>query len=156
MTTAGKRMAHAHHAIDTQFAAFARAARSDRIAKFPLEEAIRRLRHHFWVEEVFIFPPLAHSNPGPVLVMLREHGVIWDLLDELDQLLQTDDPDPTMALTIFGALRQHFDAHNETEDAVLYPVADELLGNQLSEPVLNALATEMPTDWRCQMASVKI
>ncbi|MDO5499498.1 MAG: hemerythrin domain-containing protein [Propionibacteriaceae bacterium] len=156
MTTAGKRMAHDHYFIDDKFNAFADAARQGRIARFPLEDAIRRLRHHFWVEEEFVFPPLAHSNPGPVVVMLRQHGVIWNHVEELEALLDADDPDPELALAIFTALRQELDAHNLTEDNVLYPVADDVLGEELAQATLNALATEMPDGWRCSMADAKV
>ncbi|WP_432558213.1 hemerythrin domain-containing protein [Granulicoccus sp. GXG6511] len=156
MTTAGKRMAHDHHFIDDKFNAFAVAARGGRLSRFQLEDAIRRLRHHFWVEEEFVFPPLAHSSPGPVVAMLREHGVIWDHVDELEAILEMDEPDLDMALAVFAALRQELDTHNETEDSVLYPVADDMLGDDLSKPVLNALATEMPEGWRCQMAQAKV
>lgn len=156
MTTAGKRMAHDHYFIDDSFHAFAEAARAGRFARFPLEDAIQRLRHHFWVEEEFVFPPLAHSNPGPVTVMLRQHGEIWDHVNELESLLEADEPDPELALTLFTALRQALDAHNLTEDNVLYPVADDILGDDLSRVVLNALATDMPVDWRCSMATAQV
>lgn len=152
MTTAGKRMAHDHSFIDDTLAAFADAARQGRIARFPLTEASHRLRHHFWVEEEFVFPPIAHSTPGPVLVMLREHGVIWNHLDELERLLDDESPDPEVALTVFAALRQELDRHNLTEDSVLYAVIDDELGEDLSQTVLDALATDMPTGWRCAMA----
>lgn len=156
MTTAGKRMAHDHDFIDDNFTAFADAARQGRMARFQLEEAIRRLRHHFWVEEEFVFPVVAHTNPGPVAVMLREHGVIWNHVDELEGILAADDPDPELALAVFVALRQELDKHNFTEDNVLYAYADDVLGEELSRPVLNALATEMPPDWRCAMAETTV
>lgn len=156
MTTAGKRMAHDHYFIDDRFNAFAEAARAGRVARFPLEDAIQRLRHHFWVEEEFVFPPLAHSSPGPVTAMLRQHGAIWDHVNELESLLEADEPDPELALTLFTALRQQLDAHNLTEDNVLYPIADDVLAEDLANVVLNALATDMPADWTCAMAKAEV
>lgn len=154
MTTAGKRMEQDHYFIDSCFTAFADAARRGRIARFPLEDAIRRVRHHFWVEEESVFPVLMHTLPGPVMVMLRQHGAIWDHLDELEAFCDDGDPDPDLALAVYGALRQEMDRHNATEDSVLYAGMDDALGEDLARPVLNALATEMPAGWRCAMASV--
>lgn len=156
MTTAGKRMEHDHYVIDDCFAAFADAARQGRIAQFPLEEAIRRLRRHFWVEEECIFPAMLPTHPGPVMVMLRQHGVIWDHVDELEALHADGDLDPELALTVYSALRQEMDRHNATEDSVLYAVMDDMLGRDLAHVVLDGLATEMPPAWRCAMASVRV
>lgn len=149
-------MAHDHYYIDDCFAAYADAARQGRIARFQLEEGIRRLRHHFWVEEEFVFPAMAHANPGPVMVMLREHGVIWDLVDELEELHADGDPDPLMAVTLYEALEQQMEKHNFTEDNVLYAVTDDVLDEELARPVLHALAREMPTGWRCAMATARV
>lgn len=156
MSTPGQRMAHDHHFLDDKFNAFADAARQGRLARFQLDDGIRRLRHHFWVEEEFVFSALAHSHPGPVMVMLREHGEIWDHLDELEDIVAHDEPDLELALTVFQALQQRLDQHGVTEDGVLYSVADDVLGPEHSDRVLNALASEMPSDWRSQMASTRV
>ena len=156
MTTPGKRMAHDHHFIDDKFSAFAEAARGGRFARFQLEDGIARLRHHFWVEEEFVFAPMAHSHAGPVSVMLRQHGEIWDLVDELESLLTQSNPDPEMALTLFTGLRQVMDAHNATEDSILYPITDDMLGDDLARVLLDALATDMPPGWRCAMAKAVV
>lgn len=156
MTNAGKRMDHDHHFIDDCFTAFADAATQGRIARFPLEEAIRRLRRHFWVEEEFIFPALLPTHPGPVMVMLRQHGLIWDHVEELEALHADGNLAPELALTIYSALRQEMDRHNATEDDLLYAVMDDNLGQDLAHVVLDALATEMPSAWRCAMASVQV
>lgn len=156
MTLPGKRMAHDHHFIDEKFNAFAEAARLGKFARFQLEDGIARLRHHFWVEEEFVFPPMAHSHAGPVSVMLRQHGEIWDLADELEQLLDQVNPDPAMALTLFSVFRQVMDAHNATEDSILYPITDDMLGEELSRVLLEALSTDMPAGWRCAMAKARV
>lgn len=156
MTTAGKRMHYDHYFIDDCFTAFADAARRGHIARFPLEEAIRRLRRHFWVEEECVFPALIPTKPGPVMVMLRQHGVIWDHLDELEALHNDGDLHPELALTIYSALRQEMDRHNFTEDNLLYADIDDILGRDLSQPVLDGLATEMPPGWICAMASARV
>lgn len=50
--------------------------------------AIDALRRHIYLEEEFLFLPLRASGLiPPVLVMLREHGQIWRLLDEVAALI---------------------------------------------------------------------
>ena len=48
----------------------------------PVVRAMESLRRHIFLEEQLLFPPLREAGMiAPVLVMLREHGEIWQSLD---------------------------------------------------------------------------
>lgn len=154
MTTAGQALEADHRTVDDHFAAFADAAASGTWERDPLEEAVRALRRHIWVEEDLFFPPLrAAGVVGPVMVMLREHGQIWRFLDELEALAQSHEPDLQGALAIWGALEQVLQQHNVKEEQILYATADRVLDADTTSGVIDGLTTDVPAGWRCAMAA---
>lgn len=118
----------------------------------PFRDSARELRQHIYVEEAHLFPPLrAAGIIPPVLVMLREHGQIWTVLDEIDA--QLDEPDPAELRRLCEMLTGMLGAHNDKEEAILYRAAVEVLDPAVQEQISNAMVDDtLPDGWRCQMA----
>lgn len=110
-------------------------------------QAIALLRRHIYVEEEFLFPPLRQAGlAGPVMVMVREHGQMWPLLDRLDQLLTAGQTD--LADSVGRELLGRLAGHNLKEERILYPQADELMSAAELTKLTEQLATaRVPRDW---------
>jgi len=115
-------------------------------------DSSRELRQHIYVEEAHLFPPLrAAGIVPPVLVMLREHGQIWTVLDEIDA--QLDEPDPAELRRLCEMLTGMLGSHNDKEEAILYRAAVEVLDPVVQEQISNAMVDDtLPDGWRCEMA----
>lgn len=157
--TIGQVLEQDHHVIDEHFAAFARsldAAARDTGAPdiTALETGVRALKHHIYVEEEFHFPPLrAGGLMGPLMVMLREHGELWGLLDRL-QAEVADGAPITEIFQIWGQVSALLDAHNMKEEQIIYPGGDQILDAAASADVREALNSgQTPDGWVCQMAA---
>lgn len=151
--TAGQVLEDDHHRIDERFADFARSLAGATPDTAAFTEAADALRHHIFVEETLHFPPLRDAGLlAPVLVMLREHGEIWDLLDSLSDALAASDI-PTARAT-WPHLAQVLEQHNMKEERILYPAGDQSLPADVTARVTEALRTgATPPDWTCEMAS---
>lgn len=153
MTTPSAALEHEHHAIDDAVEAFANADPAELTdeRRTELLQAITLLRHHIYLEEVYLFPPLrAAGLVGPVMVMEHEHGQMWPVLDELESLL-ADGISDGAGLLCRGLLAQ-LASHNMKEERILYPQIDELLpamGTDLPDLLAGA---EAPGNWVCAAA----
>lgn len=143
-----------HHRIDGYFETFARTLS----AGGPLDvEAFNTgaagLRHHIYVEEVLHFPAMkAGGLMGPVFVMLREHGELWDRMDEIAAKLDAG-ADKAEIAPVWKSLEDGLEAHNEKEEKILYPAGDDLLTDDLGAEILETLANpDIPEGWTCEMA----
>lgn len=118
-------------------------------------DSSRELRQHIYVEEAHLFPPLrAVGMIPPVLVMLREHGELWDVLETVDRLLADDQPDIPSLRRECDRLTGLLEAHNMKEEQILYPAADETLATEDLEQVATSLVDgDLPDGWRAEMAS---
>jgi hemerythrin-like domain-containing protein len=97
----------------------------------------RSIKHHFIVEEEYLFPALERANAqavGPVRVMTMEHDqmrqLIWQLLSAIKQ--QAKDETLGITETLLIAMQQH----NLKEENILYPMADGLvsgLGEEIAQ-----------------------
>jgi iron-sulfur cluster repair protein YtfE (RIC family) len=150
--TVGQQLEHDHHRIDEGFARFSQSLAGSAIDRASYDDAARALRHHIFVEEVLHFPVLrAAGLLAPVLVMLREHGEIWDLLDALTAALDGDDD--AAARKFWPQLATVLEQHNLKEERILYPAGDQKLSPGDAELIVSTLAAgETPTGWRCEMA----
>ena len=132
-----------HKEIDDALATFAEhLANGDRRLDI-LAPASTALRRHIYVEEEFLFPALRDAGfVAPVFVMLREHGEIWQALDELEDDKHASHRDA------YERLATVLQAHNEKEEAILYPVSDSALQNGQGERLLDFLAHgTIPPGW---------
>lgn len=85
---------------------------------------------------------------GPVMVMVREHGLMWPLLDQLQRLVS--DGDFGTATQLCRDLLQQLNSHNTKEEMILYPQADEVLSPGDLDELTDLLSTaEIPADWVC-------
>lgn len=138
-----------HHLIDTHFAAFAASLTTGEPSARDLAAAAEGLRHHIWVEEEFHFPPLrAAGQIGPIMVMLLEHGKLWDLLDAMEAGVAAGEP----VAEYWAELEPLLEAHNMKEERILYSSGDELLDASTADAVRRAMSEPMPQGWVCSMA----
>ena len=106
-----------HRDIDTAIEAFVVDLDRGLVHPAPLLTAFEALRRHIYLEEVFLFPPIRRAGAlMPVLVMVREHGTLWQLMDILTDLL--DDPDGAQVLSRCRELLAQLDQHNSKEEPI--------------------------------------
>lgn len=115
----------------------------------PLREALTLLRRHVYLEEQFLFPPLASSGLGmPVFVMKREHGQMWPLMERLQMACDAGASAGTLGNDC-RSLVQLLQIHNPKEEAVIYSAADQLADASLVE---NLDRAQPPAGWSCELA----
>ena len=143
-----------HHRIDGYFEVFAKSLREDgQIDAEAFATGAAGLRHHIYVEEVLHFPAMkAGGLMGPVLVMLREHGQLWDRMDEIAGQLVAGAARSEI-VPVWKALEDGLEAHNDKEEKILYPAGDDLLTEDLGDEILTTLADpNIPEGWTCEMS----
>lgn len=143
-----------HHRIDGYFEAFAASLQEDGpIDTEAFATGAAGLLHHIYVEEVLHFPAMkAGGLMGPVLVMLREHGQLWDRMDEIAGQLDAGAQRSEIA-PVWKALADGLEAHNDKEEKILYPAGDDLLPEDLGAEILATLADpNIPEGWTCEMS----
>lgn len=94
--------------------------------------AAHALRHHIYVEEEFHFPTvLEHGFEVQMLILIREHGQIWDALDKIETMLA----DPAVPLEHTMSAWRDFEfilaEHNRKEESLAYPAGDDLLPGRI-------------------------
>ena len=150
--SAGQRLEHDHHRIDEGFARFASSLPGPAVDREAFADAATALRHHIYIEEMFHFPVVRASGlMGPILVMLREHGEIWDLLDRLEAAL--DDGRDADAAELWPQMASVLEAHNVKEERIVYPAGDQQLPADIAATIADELAAGVtPEGWACEMA----
>jgi iron-sulfur cluster repair protein YtfE (RIC family) len=115
-----------------------------------LRRAVEELRRHIYAEEELLFPALREAGIiGPILVMLREHGQMWPILDRLDLGL-SEQIDSAVLRADCRALLALSQLHNPKEEQILYPELDRVVGADAGADVHELLETgRVPTDWTC-------
>ncbi|MGH3414615.1 MAG: hemerythrin domain-containing protein [Marmoricola sp.] len=142
-----------HREIDRSMAEFARSGDED-----SLRGAIRGLRGHICAEEQFLFPALRGAGLiAPVFVMLREHGQMWALLDDLVRSLDdgidewADSDVPRLCAELISLEERH----NPKEEQILYPQADRALSTEDLARLRRFLDSgEVPEGWVCEQARI--
>ncbi|MHB2022777.1 MAG: hemerythrin domain-containing protein [Mycobacteriales bacterium] len=140
-----------HRRSDATLEAFANAPANARLDRRELAAAAAGLRRHIYVEEELLFPPLhAAGLVGPILVMLGEHGPMWEVLDQLDQAVAAQAADDVLEYRCrrLLALLVH---HNPKEERILYPQAEAILSAPQAQQVNEQLtgAARVPEGWIC-------
>lgn len=94
------------------------------------------MERHFRFEEETLFPRLEAQAPmaaGPTGVMRMEHEQMRRMLDELADAVQGRRKGDLLG--ILETLHMLIQQHNAKEEAILYPMADNVLSAQSSEIV---------------------
>ncbi len=115
--------------------------------------ALAAHRRHIYLEEALLFPPLRKTRLfAAIVVMLREHGQMWRLLDELEPLVLAGGTDPRVP-GLCTSLVALLEAHNAKEEGTIYAQAEPLLNAPASAELREFLLSgAMPAGWRCAMA----
>lgn len=147
-----------HRDIDTGIEEFIDGLDLDVMALEPLLTAFEALRRHIYLEETFLFPPIRQAGVlMPVLVMLREHGRLWELMDQLTELVldskhpaEVDDELASTCRELLAELEQH----NSKEEPIIYPHADADLTEEAAAQLAAFLETgSTPDGWVCEAAA---
>lgn len=143
-----------HHRIDEHFARFAASLTDGPLDTDALAAGSAGLRHHIYVEEEHHFPPLQRAGLiGPIMVMLREHGELWDLLAALESRVADRAGDLTAITATWQDLEHRLEDHNRKEEQIVYPAGDQALDAEVTADVLDELRNQdTPPGWVCRMA----
>ncbi|MFC6705484.1 hemerythrin domain-containing protein [Flexivirga alba] len=88
------------------------------------------------------------------MVMLREHGALWDTMDNLDADLAARDADRAALPDRCRELLAMLDQHNTKEEPIIYPRADLDLDEATHDDLADFLhAGATPDGWVCQDAT---
>ncbi len=140
LATLGQALETEHRQIDGGIEAFIAALGTDDGADpAPLTAALSGLRRHIYLEEEFLFPPLkAAGLMGPIFVMLREHGMLWRQMDELEGAISSAANESVLRQSCMELLSLLSD-HNSKEEPIIYTQADDILGTAASDELLEFL-----------------
>jgi hemerythrin-like domain-containing protein len=137
-----------HREIDAGLEAFAASLAEGEARVEPLLGAVEALRRHIYLEEEMLFPALrAAGLIAPVLVMLREHGAIWQAMDTLTAEAEGGADQEAMR-RVGRELASLLETHNMKEEPILYTQADRVLSAPASEELGAFLESgRMPEGW---------
>ncbi|HWV25956.1 MAG TPA: hemerythrin domain-containing protein [Aeromicrobium sp.] len=113
-----------------------------------LRSAFEALRRHIYLEEEFLFPPVRGAGLlMPVMVMIREHGALWQRMDAIESSLDRGDDTAESCRELLARL----DDHNSKEEPVVYPHADSDLSAEQTAGLSQFLQSgTLPDDWICE------
>jgi hemerythrin-like domain-containing protein len=143
-----------HREIDEGVDEFVAGLDAGAVRAEPIARAIVALRRHIYLEEVFLFPPMRSGGlMAAIVVMIREHGRMWRLMDDLAARISVG-ADPAAIREDCGALIDALKAHNLKEERIIYPEADALLPSETIDELHRFLASgAMPEGWVCRAAA---
>lgn len=146
-------LVHEHRDVDEALEAFMTSPASDGEAARRVDKAIENLRRHIYAEEEFLFPPLAQDGlVMPIAIMLREHGSLWKLLDELEELMSEPERSREAVETVQELLDQ-LERHNLKEERVVYTAAESVLTAEQKSLLAASLERDaVPQGWVCREA----
>ena len=151
MQTLASALEREHREIDAGIDSFTSGSRAG--DALSLSGAIQALRRHIYLEEEFLFPSLRQGPralSAAVLVMLREHGEMWRVLDEIDEQLAAGGPSGEL-LDACRALTGQLQAHNPKEEQILYPQTDQVLSESARAELRELLDQgRTPEGWVCE------
>lgn len=133
MSTISATLTDQHRACDDLFAAAENSAAEGDLstAVQSLERFVADTESHFQREEQVLFPAFEQrtgQTAGPTMIMRREHEQMRALFTELSASLGQNDKDRFLGLceTLLMLMQQH----NAKEEQILYPMSDQVLGDQ--------------------------
>lgn len=143
-----------HHEIDAGIEEFVTGQTAGRPDLAPLNRATAALRRHIYLEEELVFPPLRASGLfAAIMVMLREHGEIWTVMDALEAEVAAD-PTSAAVRERCAELLALLESHNAKEEPIIYPQTDATLSPEAAATLREFLASgQMPDGWVCAKAA---
>ncbi|QIX27138.1 hemerythrin domain-containing protein [Nocardioides sp. JQ2195] len=143
-----------HHEIDAGIEEFVNELEADNVSAQPLLTALAALRRHIHLEETILFPPLRQGGlMMPVMVMLREHGELWSVMDALAVAVSAEEPDLEQLRELCGDLLARLDAHNSKEEPIIYPHAESDLPEDAAAELADFIDNgTLPGGWVCEGA----
>lgn len=144
--TVGAILEAEHRSIDQDITRFSKGEMSAE----EFRESMDLLRRHIYVEEAMMFPQLREAGlVMPIMVMEREHGEIWSVLDALEAAI-THGSAGTEVISELQALTTLLENHNAKEEPIVYPVANTALSSYDTTVIKDFLvAGTMPYGWAC-------
>lgn len=144
-----------HHEIDAGIEEFMAGLDAGQTRTEAISRALEALRRHIYLEEAFLFPPLRSGGLlAAILVMIREHGQLWRLMESLDEQIAAV-ADPATIRDHCQSLIEVLEAHNFKEERIIYPQADGSLPAESIDELRRFLATgTMPEGWVCKGAMI--
>ncbi|PRZ41253.1 hemerythrin HHE cation binding domain-containing protein [Antricoccus suffuscus] len=151
--TLGAALEREHREIDGGIEAFTASGGKRQADLEPLIRAMAGLRRHIYLEEQFLFPPIRDAGMiPPIMVMLREHGELWESMDLLESALHADPETPDVQ-DLCRELLAKLASHNSKEEPIIYPQADRILSAEASTELRAFLDSgQMPEGWVCERA----
>ncbi|MEO9139754.1 MAG: hemerythrin domain-containing protein [Jatrophihabitans sp.] len=146
-----------HNEIDAGLERFS-AQPSSADAVEALRGAMTALRRHIYLEEEFLFPALRGGGDtamvAPIFVMLREHGQMWQSLDDIERGLG-DAGDENAVWTMCHQLLAALTHHNMKEERIIYPQADAHVPAEAAVRLAAFIESgKMPLGWIATKARV--
>lgn len=151
MATLADALTREHEEIDAAMRDFMAARESVPTAR--MQSALASLRRHIYLEEVLLFPPLRPTGLfAAIIVMLRDHGPMWRLMDQLEPLLADAATDARVP-ALCAELAELLAAHNGKEESTVYAQADTSLDAASAEALRAFLRSgQLPEGWACAKA----
>jgi len=145
------RLTHEHHDIDDGIEEFTRALDGGTVDPEPLRRAFDALRRHIYLEEELLFPPIRRAGlMMPVLVMTKEHGELWQLMDGIERQLEGPASDKATIRASCEGLLGALDGHNTKEEPIVYPHSATDLTADEEATLADFIETgTMPDGWVC-------
>lgn len=142
-----------HHDIDGGIEAFVNDLDKGTVSAEPLLAAFAALRRHIFLEESLLFPPIRQAGlMMPVMVMLREHGELWTVMDSLTDAV-AGQPDVERMRGLCDDLSARLEAHNSKEEPIIYPHANTDLSENAATDLAEFINSgTMPEGWVCEAA----
>jgi uncharacterized protein (DUF2249 family) len=107
------------------------------------DEFNARLERHIRWEEEVLFPAVERRAPmlvdGPGRVMRMEHVEIRAFKAQAERMLKSSPPDFTRAIEALDAMAGVLIDHNRKEEAVYYPMSDQMFSAAEAATILHAV-----------------
>lgn len=119
-----------------------------------LLKAFAALRRHIYLEEEFVFPALSDPSLAmAIMVMYREHGSIWRLMDRAEAQISDHATDQDQVIKTCEVMLSELERHNAKEEPIIYPHMDADLTEEQRRRLVQFLESgEMPKGWICREA----
>lgn len=139
-----------HKNIEAHISELLASLRANRASREELKSFRKSVRRHLYFEETTLFPAaLTEENRSRINGLEVEHGGIWQLLDKIEEYINTGDL--IRAIDRTEGLVRLFKNHVENEYEIVYRQLNKRkdLDNKTLKDQFNN--QEIPEDWTCRV-----